>query len=36
MKNLLAVVGDGNAGPVLETALLAARRFNSHIVGLTA
>ena len=34
MKNLLAVVGDGNAGPVLEAALIAARRFNSHIVGL--
>jgi nucleotide-binding universal stress UspA family protein len=34
MKNLLAVIGDGNAGPVLEAALLAARRFNSHIVGL--
>ena len=34
MKNLLAVVGDGNAAPVLETALMAAQRFNSHIVGL--
>ena len=34
MKNLLAVIGDGNAGPVLDAALLAARRFNSHIVGL--
>src|SRR6266851_4533421 len=34
MKNLLAVIGDGNAGPVLEAALMAARRFNSHIVGL--
>lgn len=34
MKNLLAVVGDGNAMPVLEAALIAARRFNSHIVGL--
>src|SRR6267154_104311 len=34
MKNLLAVIGDGNAGPVLEAALLVARRFNSHIVGL--
>src|SRR6267154_3519934 len=33
-KNLLAVIGDGNAGPVLEAALLVARRFNSHIVGL--
>jgi nucleotide-binding universal stress UspA family protein len=34
MKNLLAVIGDGNAGSVLDTALLAAKRFNSHIVGL--
>jgi len=34
MKNLLTVVGDGNAGPVLDTALMAAERFNSHIVGL--
>jgi nucleotide-binding universal stress UspA family protein len=34
MKNLLAVVGDGNATPVLEAALLTARRFGSHIVGL--
>src|SRR5258707_9111254 len=34
MKNRLAVIGDGNAGPVLEAALLVARRFNSHIVGL--
>ena len=34
MKNLLTVVGDGNAAPVLEAAMLAARRFDSHIVGL--
>ena len=34
MKNLLAVVGDGNARPVLEAALTTARRFDSHIVGL--
>ena len=34
MKNLLAVIGDGNAGPVLEAAMRVARRFNSHIVGL--
>src|SRR4249919_3280955 len=34
MKNLLAVIGDGNAGSVLEAALMAARRFNSQIVGL--
>ena len=34
MKNLLAVIGDGNAGPVLEAALMVARRFSSHIVGL--
>ena len=34
MKNLLAVIGDGNAGAVLEAALLVAKRFNRHIVGL--
>ena len=34
MKNLLAVIGDGNAGPVLDAALMVAKRFNSHIVGL--
>src|SRR5882724_11600664 len=34
MKSILTVVADGNAGPVLDTALLAAQRFNSHIVGL--
>ena len=34
MKNLLTVVGDGNAGPMLDTAFLAAQRFNSHVVGL--
>jgi nucleotide-binding universal stress UspA family protein len=34
MKNLLAVIGDGNAGPVLEASLKAARLFDSHIVGL--
>lgn len=34
MKNLLTVVGDGNAGPVLDAAWLVAQRFNSHIVGL--
>jgi nucleotide-binding universal stress UspA family protein len=36
MKNLLAVVGDGNAAPVLETAVLAAKRFDARIVGLNA
>jgi nucleotide-binding universal stress UspA family protein len=36
MKTLLAVVGDGTAVPVLETALLVARRFGSRIVGLNA
>jgi len=36
MKTLLAVVGDGTAGPVLETAILAARPFNGCIVGLNA
>src|SRR6266852_5206190 len=34
MKNLLTVVGDGNAAPVLDTALMTAQRFNSQIVGL--
>src|SRR5436190_1442616 len=34
MRNLLAVIGDGNAGSVLEAALMVARRFNSQIVGL--
>src|SRR5271157_3592536 len=34
MKNLLTVVGDGNAAQVLETALMTAQLFNSHIVGL--
>src|SRR5882757_10852857 len=34
MKNLLTVVGDGNAGPVLDTAFMAAQRFNGHVVGL--
>src|SRR5215467_8274427 len=34
MKNLLTVVGDGNARPVLDTAWMVAQRFNSHIVGL--
>ena len=36
MKTLLAVVGDGTAAPLLETALLAARRYGSRIVGLNA
>ena len=36
MKTLLAVVGDGTAAPLLDTALLIARRFNSRIVGLNA
>jgi len=34
MKNLLTVVGDGNAASVLDTALMTAERFNSQIVGL--
>src|SRR6202162_2970652 len=36
MRTLLAVVGDGTAAPVLETALLVARSFKSRIVGLNA
>jgi len=34
MKSILCVVGDGTATSVLETALLVARRFGSHITGL--
>jgi nucleotide-binding universal stress UspA family protein len=36
MKSILAVVADGNAGPVLNTALAVARRFKGHIVALHA
>ncbi|HXY99284.1 MAG TPA: universal stress protein [Stellaceae bacterium] len=36
MRTLLAVVSDGTAAPLLETALLVARRFNSRITGLNA
>src|ERR1700758_5012304 len=36
MRTLLTVVGDGTATPVLETALLAARKFNGRIIGLNA
>lgn len=36
MKTLLAVVGDGQAVPLLQSALLVARRFGSRIVGLNA
>ena len=36
MKAILAVVGDGAAEAVLETAILAARRFDSKITGLNA
>ena len=36
MKTLLAVVSDGAATPVLETALLVAQRFDSRVVGLNA
>jgi nucleotide-binding universal stress UspA family protein len=36
MKTLLAVVSDGTAGPLLETTLLAARRFGGRIIGLNA
>lgn len=34
MKNLLAVVGNDSDDSVLETALLIAQRFNSHVTGL--
>jgi nucleotide-binding universal stress UspA family protein len=36
MKTLLAIVGDGTAAPLLETALLVARRFGARIIGLNA
>jgi len=36
MKTILTVVGDGAARPALETALLVAKRFGSHICGLHA
>jgi nucleotide-binding universal stress UspA family protein len=36
MKTILAVVGDAAAESVLETAVLAARRFGSRITGLNA
>src|ERR1700751_5773437 len=36
MRTLLTVVGDGTATPVLETALLAARKFDGRIIGLNA
>jgi nucleotide-binding universal stress UspA family protein len=36
MRTVLAVVSDGTAASVLDTALLIARRFNSRITGLNA
>jgi nucleotide-binding universal stress UspA family protein len=36
MKSILAVIGDGTAGPTIGAALCVARRFGSHIVGLHA
>ncbi len=36
MRTLLTVVGDGTATPALETALLAARKFDGRIIGLNA
>jgi nucleotide-binding universal stress UspA family protein len=36
MKTLLAVVGDGSAVAVLETALVAAKRFGARVTGLNA
>jgi len=36
MKTILAIVGDGTAAPLLETALLVARRFGARITGLNA
>jgi len=34
MKSILAVVGDGTARPLLETALVLAKAFDARIVGL--
>jgi nucleotide-binding universal stress UspA family protein len=36
MRTLLTVVGDGTATPVLETALVAARKFDGRVIGLNA
>src|SRR5438552_18897166 len=36
MRSILAVVADGNAGPVLTTALTVARHFKGDVVGLHA
>jgi nucleotide-binding universal stress UspA family protein len=36
MRTLLTVVGDGTATSVLETALLAARKFDGRVIGLNA
>jgi nucleotide-binding universal stress UspA family protein len=36
MKTLLAIVSDGTATPLLETALLVGRRFGARITGLNA
>src|ERR1700685_4195429 len=36
MKTVLAVVGDGSATGVLETAVMAARPFDGCIIGLNA
>jgi nucleotide-binding universal stress UspA family protein len=36
MRTLLTVVGDGTATAVLETALLAARKFDGRVIGLNA
>src|SRR6201986_4386389 len=34
MKNLLAVIGEGTAAPVLDAAMKVAQRFDSHVGGL--
>ena len=36
MRTLLAVIGDGSASSVVETAILAARLFDGCIIGLNA
>jgi nucleotide-binding universal stress UspA family protein len=36
MKTILAVVGDAGAAPAIDAAIVVAKRFGSHIVGLHA
>jgi nucleotide-binding universal stress UspA family protein len=36
MKTILAVVGDAGAAPAIDAAIVVAKRFGSHVVGLHA